>query len=266
MSVIDAVSEGDGLHSTATGCSPGGAGGAAGDSGCHQWHSVPAASLVLGHAWHTAVRSSAHCLPFGRSELVQSGTPVSASLVTSRATLCLLVPHAIIGGTRDGVNEKVSRHSPAVSDQSPKWGPCTFACLAGETAALPAICQGQRWLCQPSGQQEASVLLTGTLTALRSGGLGSEGDKGLCLHKLLLRSPLMLASTKHWLYAGTGTRLKACLCGSNMGAGAAVMSPGTCRCLWGNREQWSSEMANTRGQFLLLLEKATPWYLFSIWQ
>lgn len=64
---------------------------------------------VLEHTWHTAVGSSTFCLPLGRSEVVQDGILVSASLVTSRAILCLLVPHAIIGETRDGVNEKASR-------------------------------------------------------------------------------------------------------------------------------------------------------------
>lgn len=44
VNVTEVISEGDGLLSTATGCSPGGASGAAGDSDCHQWHSVPAAS------------------------------------------------------------------------------------------------------------------------------------------------------------------------------------------------------------------------------
>lgn len=141
MNVIEVVSEGGGPHSTATACSPGGASGAAGDNDCIEWHSVPAASLVLEHTWHIAVRLSPIFFLLGVRGGA-SGTPVSAALVTSRAILCLLVSRAIIGGTRDGVNEQVSRQSPAASDQSPLWDTCTSqAHPAGETATRSATCQ-----------------------------------------------------------------------------------------------------------------------------
>lgn len=103
-------------------------------------------------------------------------TPVSASLVTFRATLCLLFSYISSGRTWDGVNKKASRHLAAMSDRCIRLGRL-HPCPPGQTY-LPcqSLVKGRDGSAQPLATQEASVLQAETL---RPGCLGSKVDEGL---------------------------------------------------------------------------------------